>query len=164
MRLINIFSYFSTKTYFFGTHWGTSNEYIQHMYLWRNKKNYPQINSKDCFLTISLGVHFIMNIFIWSFSAPNVAGTKIQFYTVRPEFYRVRPTQPASITFGSSFRGFGCDVCGKQFRFKSSLEKHSVCHSKERKFVCSYCRKTFNRKDSLMRHFRTYCKKTDVAK
>ena len=33
------FSYISMKSYSVGTHWDASNEYLQHMFLWRNKKN-----------------------------------------------------------------------------------------------------------------------------
>ena len=35
-------------------HRGTSNEYPQHMFLWRNKKNYPRIITKYSSLTIPL--------------------------------------------------------------------------------------------------------------
>ena len=35
------FAYFSIKTYVVGTR--CSNEYPQHMFLWRNKQNYPSI-------------------------------------------------------------------------------------------------------------------------
>ena len=42
-KSIDIFSYFSTKTCcgysLEAPHWGASNEYPQHMFLWRNKKN-----------------------------------------------------------------------------------------------------------------------------
>ena len=41
VRGVYRYSYFSTKPYAVGTHWGASNEYEQHnMFLWRSKKKH----------------------------------------------------------------------------------------------------------------------------
>ncbi|KAK2491824.1 hypothetical protein MC885_003194 [Smutsia gigantea] len=42
-----------------------------------------------------------------------------------------------------------CSLCGKMFRNTSSLKKHCLSHSQERKHVCGTCSKAFKRKDHL---------------
>lgn len=49
-----------------------------------------------------------------------------------------------------SIDGFCCSVCSKVFSNSSSLVKHNVTHSEERRFVCSECPKTFKRNDHLL--------------
>ncbi|ESN99912.1 hypothetical protein HELRODRAFT_148508, partial [Helobdella robusta] len=45
---------------------------------------------------------------------------------------------------------FKCTTCFKLFSNSSSLAKHKVTHSEERKFACLHCNKTFKRQDHLL--------------
>ncbi|XP_055938159.1 gastrula zinc finger protein XlCGF49.1-like [Argiope bruennichi] len=45
-----------------------------------------------------------------------------------------------------------CSTCGKEFRRKDHLNKHTAVHSGERPFVCLVCGKDFSRKDRLKDH------------
>ncbi|KAJ6640700.1 Zinc finger protein, partial [Pseudolycoriella hygida] len=45
-----------------------------------------------------------------------------------------------------------CELCGKSFKNKTSLKKHSYSHSGERPFGCTYCSKRFTVKDKLKNH------------
>ena len=42
-----------------------------------------------------------------------------------------------------------CSLCGKVFSSASSLSKHYLTHSQERKHVCKICSKAFKRQDHL---------------
>ncbi|KAK2088798.1 hypothetical protein P7K49_034705 [Saguinus oedipus] len=42
-----------------------------------------------------------------------------------------------------------CSLCGKLFSSASSLSKHYLTHSQERKHVCKICSKAFKRQDHL---------------
>ena len=45
-----------------------------------------------------------------------------------------------------------CEVCGKVFNRKASLEMHMVTHSNVRDFSCNECVSKFSRKKDLARH------------
>ncbi|XP_062818474.1 zinc finger protein 541 isoform X1 [Anolis carolinensis] len=51
-----------------------------------------------------------------------------------------------------------CSVCGKAFSSTSSLSKHYLTHSQERKHVCKICSKAFKRQDHLSGHMLTHQK------
>ncbi|XP_078517230.1 zinc finger protein 541 isoform X2 [Lissotriton helveticus] len=51
-----------------------------------------------------------------------------------------------------------CSLCGKTFSSASSLSKHYVTHSQERKHVCKICTKAFKRQDHLTGHMLTHQK------
>lgn len=44
---------------------------------------------------------------------------------------------------------FTCRECNKSFSSASSLAKHKLVHSDERKYVCHICQKGFKRQDHL---------------
>ena len=46
---------------------------------------------------------------------------------------------------------FTCDVCSKQFSYKSKLERHSQIHARTI-FSCNNCMKRFKREDHLKNH------------
>ncbi|KAG5675157.1 hypothetical protein PVAND_005083 [Polypedilum vanderplanki] len=48
-----------------------------------------------------------------------------------------------------------CDVCGKSFKFASSLYTHRKYHG-EGEFVCSYCSRRFARNSDLVNHIRVH--------
>ncbi|XP_077342727.1 uncharacterized protein LOC143987685 [Lithobates pipiens] len=49
-----------------------------------------------------------------------------------------------------------CSMCGKQFKSTSSLRKHVMGHSQQRKHVCNICKKAFKRQDHLRGHMSTH--------
>uniref|UniRef100_A0A8C6Y5J2 Zinc finger protein 541 n=1 Tax=Naja naja TaxID=35670 RepID=A0A8C6Y5J2_NAJNA len=51
-----------------------------------------------------------------------------------------------------------CSLCGKVFSSTSSLSKHYVTHSQERKHICKICSKAFKRQDHLSGHMLTHQK------
>ncbi|XP_057349217.1 zinc finger protein 541-like [Manis pentadactyla] len=56
-----------------------------------------------------------------------------------------------------------CSLCGKVFSRASSLSKHYLTHSQDRKHVCGICSKAFKRKDHLTRHLLTHQKTKPFA-
>lgn len=51
---------------------------------------------------------------------------------------------------------FICGECRKEFSNQSTLTKHMITHSDERKFVCPQCSKAFKRHDHLNGHMLTH--------
>lgn len=51
---------------------------------------------------------------------------------------------------------FICPECRKEFSNQSTLTKHMITHSDERKFVCPQCSKAFKRHDHLNGHMLTH--------
>ncbi|XP_074872755.1 zinc finger protein 541 [Carettochelys insculpta] len=51
-----------------------------------------------------------------------------------------------------------CSLCGKVFGSASSLSKHNLTHSQERKYICKICSKAFKRQDHLSGHMLTHQK------
>ncbi|OTF78478.1 Zinc-finger double domain containing protein, partial [Euroglyphus maynei] len=67
--------------------------------------------------------------------------------------------KPAKTTRGrkKSKKGpFICVECRKEFCNQSTLTKHMITHSDERKFVCPQCSKAFKRHDHLNGHMLTH--------
>ncbi|XP_037044725.1 zinc finger protein OZF-like isoform X2 [Bradysia coprophila] len=56
-----------------------------------------------------------------------------------------KPRTPSQISYI-------CELCGKTFKNRTLLKKHSYSHSGERPFACIYCAKTFTVKDKLKNH------------
>ncbi|OBA27566.1 hypothetical protein HANVADRAFT_1772 [Hanseniaspora valbyensis NRRL Y-1626] len=52
-----------------------------------------------------------------------------------------------------------CEVCGKIFKRKQSLQTHMNVHFNLRPFRCFICGKTFNAKQNYMRHERSHLKR-----
>ncbi|GBO24562.1 Krueppel-related zinc finger protein 1 [Araneus ventricosus] len=53
-------------------------------------------------------------------------------------------------------RKFSCDLCDKEFVFKSKFDRHYRTHTGEKAFVCDVCKKGFTQKGDLVRHYRTH--------
>ncbi|GBN59400.1 Zinc finger and SCAN domain-containing protein 5B, partial [Araneus ventricosus] len=51
---------------------------------------------------------------------------------------------------------FSCDLCDKEYDFKSLLDIHYRKHTGEKPFVCVVCEKGFTQKGNLDRHYRTH--------
>ncbi|GBN90106.1 Krueppel 1 [Araneus ventricosus] len=53
-------------------------------------------------------------------------------------------------------RKFSCDLCDKEFVFKSKFDRHYRTHTGEKPFVCDVCKKGFTQKGNLDLHYRTH--------
>ncbi|GBN98815.1 hypothetical protein AVEN_754-1 [Araneus ventricosus] len=51
-----------------------------------------------------------------------------------------------------------CDVCGRKFSRKNSLNLHYLTHTKEKPHSCEVCGKAFSLKKILNRHYLTHTK------
>ena len=49
-----------------------------------------------------------------------------------------------------------CDVCGKDFQFRSKLKNHYRTHTGERPYLCKMCDKTFRHRSALTLHMRIH--------
>ena len=49
-----------------------------------------------------------------------------------------------------------CELCGKSFMLKKTLNRHVKIHTGEKLFKCEICYKSFIRKDDLNRHLRIH--------
>lgn len=49
----------------------------------------------------------------------------------------------------SDQRPHACDVCGKRFHRKSTLNRHVSVHTGVLAYECDYCKKKFRTKESL---------------
>ena len=45
-----------------------------------------------------------------------------------------------------------CDICGKGFRHKQLLQRHSLVHTEDRPFICHICGATFKTRANLFNH------------
>ncbi|CAH0396219.1 unnamed protein product [Bemisia tabaci] len=57
-------------------------------------------------------------------------------------------------TEGSDKRKFACKLCSMSFKKYTSLEKHMVVHSKEKRFVCDFCPKKYVQRSTVNFHMR----------
>ncbi|GBN92405.1 Early growth response protein 1 [Araneus ventricosus] len=53
-------------------------------------------------------------------------------------------------------RKFSCDLCDKEYYFKSKFDRHYRTHTGEKPFVCDVCKKGFIQKEHLNTHYRTH--------
>lgn len=59
---------------------------------------------------------------------------------------------------------FSCDICGKQFGFRSSVEKHKMfVHSTHRPYTCTVCPKSFKMQRHLDQHMVLHTGKSDFT-
>ncbi|XP_055678031.1 zinc finger protein 585A-like [Lutzomyia longipalpis] len=72
------------------------------------------------------------------------------------EHYRVSQSCGEEARSGEKDNRFSCEICSKQFRYKSSLKNHSVCHTGEKRFECDICFKRFTRKGEIIIHKRLH--------
>ena len=49
-----------------------------------------------------------------------------------------------------------CEICRKNFKWKSQLNYHMRCHTSEKEFKCPFCNKGLSQMSSLKRHLRVH--------
>lgn len=55
-------------------------------------------------------------------------------------------------------KSFHCDLCGKSFRGKDTLQRHVRTHTGEKNYICEICSKGFYTKSEINRHVRYHRK------
>jgi len=53
--------------------------------------------------------------------------------------------------------GFPCLYCDKSFVNQSSLERHVVVHTREKRFACPQCGRKFTQSGSMFKHMKRHC-------
>ncbi|CAG7833816.1 unnamed protein product [Allacma fusca] len=83
-------------------------------------------------------------------------GTSVSPSPVSPGFSSRKPViTPPSPLSPDDGKGKSCDVCGKRFRFESTLAAHRRTHSTDPPHKCSQCSQSFTSAGRLRRHFLT---------
>lgn len=77
-------------------------------------------------------------------------------YITLPPLYALPPVNMSILSLApiksSKHAIYKCALCPKEFYHKSSLYRHFLKHTGEKRFNCNVCRKRFNRKDLLNQH------------
>ncbi|XP_049434522.1 zinc finger protein 112-like isoform X27 [Epinephelus fuscoguttatus] len=66
------------------------------------------------------------------------------------------PHTSAVINLNTGKKPLKCDICGKVFEYKSTLQKHLRIHTGEKPYLCKTCGKRFREKYLVKRHLRTH--------
>eukprot|EP01083_Nonionella_stella_P293703 998876_1 len=75
-----------------------------------------------------------------------------------------RPGLTCHLTVHSDTRDFPCEMCGKYFKTKKSVEKHKIhVHFGIKRFQCNICSKRFSTSVGLTRHHRVHKMLSDVV-
>ena len=71
--------------------------------------------------------------------------------------HRERLRQHISQVHDSSYvKRFVCDICGLKVHEKTTLKRHMLKHTGERKYECELCHKTYSTASHVSRHRKTY--------
>lgn len=64
------------------------------------------------------------------------------------------PSQPSSLPLPVDVivKPYRCTACSKDFKLKSSLQRHSLLHNGPKKHQCSHCQRAFTTKSHLIEH------------
>lgn len=69
----------------------------------------------------------------------------------QPQQQTLQPSS-SSLPAGNIAKPYRCTACSKDFKLKSSLQRHSLLHSGPKKHQCSHCQRAFTTKSHLIEH------------
>lgn len=49
-----------------------------------------------------------------------------------------------------------CDICNRNFAFKSTMEDHRKIHTSEKPYSCNVCKNKFTTNSLLLRHMKCF--------
>ncbi|XP_072173384.1 uncharacterized protein [Diadema setosum] len=81
-----------------------------------------------------------------------VLPEELKLRTLSIKLQDVRKTKGYTRAVEPGGRRYRCHVCGKGFRWASSLSSHKILHSDFKMYLCEICGKNFPRKESLKVH------------